>query len=318
MNILILGGAGFVGANLVRRCLKHPENRVTVVDSLEPLLKSTTENLKEVWGKIRFVKADIRNREAMERLVRGKDAIFNCAAQSSHTLSVLDPFFDVSVNCIGNLTLLEAVRRKNKRALIIYPSSSTVIGRASHPVDENHAEAPLDIYSADKSVAEKYYRIYNRVHDIKTVVIRFANLFGPYGKGYPEFGFINYFIAQAAQGKVISIYGSGRQKRTVMYIEDAVDLLYDCVHRKRLIGGLYFAVHKEKHSVIGIANHIVRVFRKGKIRTVPWPKLRQRVETDSMSIVSTKLSQLTGFKPKYTLRRGLEKTKTIIESAEQE
>jgi UDP-glucose 4-epimerase len=314
MNILILGGAGFVGANLVRRCLKNPENRVTVVDSLEPRLKSTIKNLKAVWGKIRFVKADIRNRNAMERLVCRKDAIFNCAAQSSHTLSVLDPFFDVSINCIGNLTLLEAVRRKNKRALIVYPSSSTVIGKASAPVDETSAEAPLDIYSADKSVVEKYYRIYNRVHDLKTIAIRFANLFGPYGKGYPEFGFINYFIAQAAQGKVISIYGSGRQKRTIMYIEDAVDLLYDCVHRKRLIGGLYFAVHKERHSVIRIAKEIVRVFPKGKIRRVPWPDLRRRVETDSMKVVSTKLERLTDFRPRYSLKQGLKKTKEILES----
>ena len=313
MNILILGGAGFVGANLVRRCLKHPKNQVTVVDSLEPRLKSTTENLKEVWGKIRFVKADIRNREAMERLVRTKDVIFNCAAQSSHTLSILDPLFDVSINCIGNLTLLEAVRRKNKRALIIYPSSSTVIGKASAPVDETSTEAPLDIYSADKSVVEKYYRIYNRIHDLRTIVIRFANLFGPYGKGHPEFGFINYFIAQAAQGKVISIYGSGRQKRTIMYIDDAVDLMFKSVLRKRLVGGLYFAIHKERHSVINIAQEVIRIFPKGTIRKIPWPKLRRRVETESMTIVSTKLSQITKWKPRYGFRQGLEKTKSIME-----
>src|SRR3990170_3249049 len=312
MNILILGGAGFVGTNLVRRCLKNPENRVTVVDSLEPRLKSTIKNLIAVWGKSRFIKADRRSREMMERLVRGKDAIFNCAAQSSYTLSVLDPFFDVSINCIGNLTLLEAVRRKNKRALIVYPSSSTVIGKTRTPVDETSAEAPLDIYSPDKSVVEKYYRIYNRVHDLKTIVIRFANLFGPYGKGYPEFGFINYFIAQAAQGKVISIYGSGRQKRTIMYIEDAVDLMIESISRRRLIGGLYFAVHKEKHSVISIANQIVSVFGKGKIRTVPWPKLRQRVETDTMTIVSKKLMRIARFKPKYTLKQGLKKTKAVM------
>ena len=192
MNILVIGGAGFLGSNLVRRCLAEPGNSVTVLDTLDPMLRTTTRNLREVWDRIKFVRGDMADEPLIADLVQGKDVIFNCAAQTSHPLSLQDPIHDAQINCVGNLKLLEAVRLLNPAAVVVYTSSSTVIGRAvGDVIDESHGEKPLDIYSANKGVAEKYYRIYNRVHDLKTVALRFANLYGPYGKGFAEFGFVN-------------------------------------------------------------------------------------------------------------------------------
>ena len=230
MKILILGGAGFLGSNLVRWCLQKGEHKILVVDFLDSRLKSTIDNLWDVIHNIEFIEGDMRNTKLMEKLVKDKDVIINCAAQTSHPLSLNDPFFDAEINCLGNLTLLEAIRKYNKRAKIIYISSSTVIGRSrGNIVTESHRESPLDIYSANKGVAEKYYQIYNRVYDLKTLTLRFANLYGPYGKGFPEFGFVNYFIALAFLNKEITIYGDGSQNRNVMYVEDATDLIYKCI-----------------------------------------------------------------------------------------
>src|SRR5207253_9847598 len=135
-----------------------------------------------------------------------------------------DPLFDAEVNCLGNLKFLDSVRLLNKKAVVVYTSSSTVIGKAvGDVVDETHGEKPLDIYSANKGVAEKYYRIYNRVHDLKTIVLRFANLYGPYGKGHPDFGFVNYFIHLAWNDQEIKLFGSGAQSRNVMFVEDAAE-----------------------------------------------------------------------------------------------
>ena len=195
MKVLIIGGAGFLGSNLVRRCLAEYYCEVTVLDSLDPHLHSTTGNLQDVWSKIRFIRGDIRDETVLAEVVQGQDVIFNCAGQTSHPLSMQYPLLDAEINCLGNLKLLEAVRLLNKDAVVVYTSSSTVIGKALYElVDEDHWERPLEIYSANKGVAEKYYRIYHSFHDLKTVVLRFANLFGPYGKAHPEFGFINYFI----------------------------------------------------------------------------------------------------------------------------
>ncbi len=314
MNILIIGGAGFLGSNLVRRCLADSGNRVSVIDSLDPRLRSTLDSLKDILPKIEFIHGDMRDLSLMEKAVCGKDVIFNCAGQTSHPLSLADPFFDVELNCKGNLALLEAARRNNKNALIIYTSSSTVIGKSfGKVIDEASPEFPLDIYSANKGVAEKYYYIYNKAYDLNTLSLRFANIYGPYGKGYPEFGFVNYFIALADQDKEIQIYGDGRQSRNIMYAHDAVDLLYECIFHKEVFGNLYFAVHREHYSVIDIAREIISVFGKGRIKQTPWPDIRKRIEIDSVTMSGEKLYECLKWQPKYNLRDGLIKTKEIIE-----
>lgn len=317
MNILILGGAGFLGNNLVRKCLGSPKNRVTVIDSLDPKLKSTTFYLKPVWKQIKFIKGDMGDALLMDKAVKNQQVIFNCAAQSSHPLSLADPIFDAKINCLGNLTLLTSVKKNNPKAQIIYASSSTVIGKSSgNTVNEIHAEHPLDIYSANKGVAEKYYRIYHNVFNIRTLSLRFANLYGPFGKADSDFGFINYFISLAHHGLSIPVYGNGRQERNIMYVEDAVNLMYTCIDKPKLSGNIYFAVHREHYSVIEIAKKIITVFGKGRIKKITWPKVRQKVEIGNVNIQAVRLFRETGFKPVYTLTDGLKKTKTIMEKAQ--
>ena len=314
MNILILGGAGFLGSNLVRRCLSDDKNRVTVVDSLDPRLRSSIENLQEVRVSIEFIEGDIRDSSLMESVVEGKEVIFNCAGQTSHPISLSDPLFDVEINCAGNLRVLEAVRKCNKDARIIYTSSSTVIGKAmGDTITETHSEYPLDIYSANKCVAEKYYYIYHKVYGLKTLSLRFANLYGPYGKGYPEFGFINYFIWLAANNQEISIFGDGSQTRNVMYVEDAADLLYNCVFHDSLYGDVFFAAHKEHYSVLEIASEIISVFGRGRLTKKRWPRVRKRIEIGDAIISGAKLYYETQWEPKCNLREGLTKTKQIME-----
>ena len=237
MRILIIGGAGFLGANLVRRCLAEPDVQVTVMDSLDSHLHATTDSLQEVWDRIRFVRGDLRDETVLADLVQNQHVIFNCAAQTSHPLSIQFPLLDADINCMGNLKLLDAVRLLNRDAVVVYTSSSTVIGKAqSELIDENHGEKPLEIYSANKGVAEKYYRIYHSLHGLKTVVLRFANLYGPYGKGFPVFGFMNYFFHLAWRNEEIKIFGTGGQLRNTMYAGDATEILWRAAHEPRLIG----------------------------------------------------------------------------------
>jgi UDP-glucose 4-epimerase len=314
MNILVIGGAGFLGANLVRRCLLDPENRVTVLDSLDPKLRATATNLRSIWNRIRFVRGNMGDEPLIAELVQGQDVIFNCAAQTSHPLSLQDPIHDAEINCVGNLKVLEAIRLLSPSAVVVYTSSSTVIGKAVGAViDESHGEKPLDIYSANKGAAEKYYRIYNRVHDLKTVMLRFANLYGPYGKGYPEFGFVNYFLHLAWTGQEIKVFAPGEQKRNVMYVEDAVEILYRAAFEPRLYGEVYFAAHREHHSVRGIAESILRVFERGTLNLVSWPDERKRIEVDDVQISSELLTSITGFEPRYSLDEGLRRTREVLE-----
>ena len=315
MNVLIIGGAGFVGTNLVRRCLAEENVRVTVMDSLDPHLHSTVSNLQEIWQKIRFVRGDMRDETLMADMVQGQDVIFNCAAQTSHPLSIQYPLLDAEINCLGNLKLLESIRLLNGSARVIYTSSSTVIGKAqTSVVDEEHPEHPLEIYSANKGVAEKYYRIYHTLHDLNTVVLRFANLFGPYGKGLQEFGFINYFIHLARTGQDIRIFGSGSQTRNVLYVEDAVDLLWKAAQEPRLIGGSYFATSEEHLSVGEIAETIVKVFQSGKVIHIDWPDERKRIEVENVVFSSERLRSVIDWKAQYDLESGLRQIRATREN----
>ena len=314
MNVLIIGGAGFVGANLVRRCLAEKSARITVMDSLDPHLHATVSNLKEVWSKIRFVRGDMRDETLLADIVQGQDVIFNCAAQTSHPLSIQYPLLDAEINCLGNLKLLESIRLLNRSAKVIYTSSSTVIGKArTKVVDEDHPEHPLEIYSANKGVAEKYYRIYHTLHDLKTVVLRFANLFGPYGKGFQEFGFINYFIHLARTGQEIRIFGQGSQTRNVLFVADAVELLWRAGQEERLVGGSYLATSEEHLSVEEIAETIVRTFQSGKIIHIAWPEERKRIEVEKVVFSSERLRSLVDWEPQHTLLSGLQRTKEVMD-----
>lgn len=313
MKVLIVGGAGFLGAHTVRRFLRDPENRVTVLDSLEPELHATTAHLQPVWDQITFIRGSMGDEPIIADAVQDQDVIINLAAQTSHPRSLQNPLFDAEINCLGNLKLLEAIRLLNKKAVVVYASSSTVIGRAvGDLVDEDHVERPLDIYSANKGVAEKYYRIYNRVHDLKTIVLRFANLYGPYGKGSPEFGFINYFIDLALRDEEIRIFGSGDQTRNVLYAEDAAGALYVAAKSPELIGEIYFATHEEHLSVAEIAGEITREFGGGRVTYVEWPDERRRIEIDQVRFSSVRLRELVPWRPSYNFKEGLARTKALI------
>lgn len=312
-HILIFGGAGFLGANLVRHCLKESDIQITVVDSLDPALLSTKASLDAVADRITFIQGDLRDITLLKRVIPEQDIIFNCAAQTSHSRSLEDPIFDTEVNCIGNLRLLTAIRDYNPSAVVIYPSSSTVIGKAVNEIiDEQHGEKPLDIYSANKGVAEKYYRIFNRLYDLKTVVLRFANLYGPFGKNNPAFGFANYFIQQTAIGNTITIFGDGNQTRNLMFVDDATDILWKAAFLPQLIGETYFAVHSEHYSVKEVAESIIEIFNSGKLKLTPWPNIRKRMDIENVLISSARLRELTGWKANYTLKEGLKITYSRI------
>ena len=314
MNVLIIGGAGFLGANLVRRCLAEPEVQVTVMDSLDPHLHGTTRHLQEVWPRIRFVRGDMRDETLLAEIVQGQDIIFNCAAQTSHPLSIQYPLLDAEINCLGNLKLLESIRLLNSSARVVYTSSSTVIGKAlTEVVDEDHWERPLEIYSANKGVAEKYYRIYHTIHDLKTVVLRFAHLYGPYGKGYQEFGFINYFIHQAWTDQEIRIFGTGDQSRNVLYVDDATEILWRAAHQPSLLGESWFATGDCHLSVREIAEKIVSVFQRGRVTHIEWPDERKRIEIDRVVFSSQRLRSRVDWTPGYDFDKGLRRIKSILE-----
>lgn len=317
MKLLVIGGAGFLGANLVRRCLAESAATVTVFDSLDPLYGSSPECLEGLGERVTFIQGDIGDPDALAEVVTGQSVIFNCAGQTSHPLSMEKPLLDAEVNCLGNLTLLETVRQRNPQAVVVFASSSTVVGRTgSDLVDETHSERPSDIYSANKGVAEKYYQIFHEVYDLKTVSLRLPNLFGPYGKANPQFGFINYFISLANAGKPITVFGPGQQKRNVLFVEDAAEILWQASNAPQLFGATFFATGDEHPTVQEIAQEIDACFEGGGVETVDWPEKRRRIDVGNVELSSKRLREITGWHPRFTLKTGLQRTKDRLASSD--
>lgn len=309
MRILITGGSGFLGTYLVKQVLRNPNSEVTVLDSLEFPLGSLPENLKPVWDRITYIRGSICNNKLLKELVPYQDIIYHCAAQTSHILSIQDPKADAEVNAEGTLKLLETLRFFNREAVLVYPSTTSVIGKPQQKVvDESHPLNPADIYSVHKVLSERYLISYAKFHGIRMVILRFGNLYGAYGRMQPEYGFINHFIHQAINHKTLQIYGSGDQIRNVMFAEDAADLMERAALKKELHGAFWFATSPYHLSVQKIAQQIMEVFQSGSLSHVDWPEERRQIEVGPVHFSSAALAAKIGPVGPTSFVKGLQKT----------
>lgn len=314
-KILITGGLGFIGSNLAHKCLELGAE-VTIYDCLDPRSGGNLYNVHDIQDYIEIYYNDILNFDQVSQKIIKKDIIFNCAASTSHPFSMREPWIDLDVNGRGVINLLEAIRRFNQDVKLIHVGTTTQLGKLQYqPADEKHPEFPTDIYSANKSVSEKYVLIYSNTYQIRVVVVRLSNVFGPRASIHsPEFTFNNYFIGLALQDKVINIFGEGKQKRNTIYVEDAVEALIIASQTDRISGEALFAVGDKHHSVAQIAEETIRYIGTGSINYIEWPKERKSIEVGDAIISNQKIKEVLGWTPQYSLVDGLINTKEYYEA----
>jgi UDP-glucose 4-epimerase len=318
-KVSITGGLGFIGSNLARKCLELGA-RVTIFDCLDPRSGGNIYNIHDIKDSIELCYHDILNFGEVCRHIDNKDIIINCAASTSHPFSMREPWIDLEVNSRGVINLLEAIRRFNKGAKFIHIGTSTQLGNLKYtPADEDHPEFPTDIYSANKSVSEKYVLIYANAHHLRCTVLRLSNVYGPRASIHsPEFTFNNYFIGLALQDKEINIFGDGAQKRNVIYVSDAVDAIVTASQSENVNGETFFAVGDKHYSVTEIAEATVRYIGKGRVKFIPWPHDRKATEIGDAIISNKKIRARLNWNPVFDLKAGLIKTREYYEGCELE
>jgi UDP-glucose 4-epimerase len=211
-GILVTGGAGFVGATLVRR-LVTSGYRVRVLDNL------TTGDPAHLDGvDAELVKGDIRDVAAMDDALSGMAAIIHLAAAGSVIGSVQDPVTNFEVNAIGTFRVLDAARRAGVERVVLASTGGALIGDATPPVSERSLPKPISPYGASKLAGEGYAHAFAKTYAVRTVAIRFGNVYGPWCAR--KRGVLNVFFESIHSGAPLIIYGDGSSSRDYVHVDD--------------------------------------------------------------------------------------------------
>ncbi|MBX3192395.1 MAG: NAD-dependent epimerase/dehydratase family protein [Labilithrix sp.] len=247
MTVLVTGGAGFIGANVVDRLLQGGE-RVRILDDLSrPGVEKNLQWLDERHhGRFELMRADVRDPAVVRDAVNDTTHVFHFAAQVATPASLFEPIADFAINARGTLNLLEAIRAQPSRPSLIYTSSSKVYGTladlplragplryeprdivlAATGVDEKRPLAFHGPHGCSKGAADQYVLDYAHTFGLRAVVFRLSCVYGPRQRGHEDQGWVSHFLTHALRREPITIFGDGKQVRDLLYIDDLVDAFW--------------------------------------------------------------------------------------------
>jgi UDP-glucose 4-epimerase len=217
LNILVTGGAGFIGSHITDAYIAEGHN-VIVVDNLSGGF------LENINTKAKFYQLDIRSEKLEDVFQKEKiDVVNHLAAQMDVRRSVTDPKFDASVNVLGGLNIFESARKHRVKKIIFSSTGGAIYGEQDYfPADEEHPTRPLSPYGITKLCTEKYLFFYKAVYGINYVILRYANVYGPRQNPHGEAGVVAIFCNKMLKGEQPVINGDGKQTRDYTFVDDVV------------------------------------------------------------------------------------------------
>lgn len=300
MNILVTGGAGFIGSHIAERLL-HDGHTVTILDDL------SFGHEKNIPENAQFWQGDIRG-DLNGLFSEGQfDLIFHTAAQKSVRVSYNEPIEDADINILGTINLCEAARKHGVANMVFLSSGGTVYGDA---VDFPTAEyAPIDApspYTASKIAAEVYMQYYWRQYDLHTITLRLANVYGPRQDPAGEAGVVAIFTSRLLAGEPARIYGAGTQTRDYIYIDDVTELCSMIAQQpEALEPGSYNVGTGVETSVLDVAaavQHAIGVEEMQEhVEAVPGELQRSALDIG-------KIGEYLDWQPHITFGEGIQKT----------
>lgn len=300
MRTVVTGGAGFIGSNLCEELVREGHDVII----LDDLTTGKEENIKEFKDRVKFVKGSITNFELLKEVFRDVRCVFHQAAIPSVQRSVDDPLATNEVNVKGTLNVLIAAR-DSKVEKVVYASSSSVYGDTPDlPKKEEMKTNPKSPYAVSKLTGEEYCTVFSEVYGLKTVSLRYFNVYGPRQDPYSDYAaVIPRFITMVLKNKPPIIYGDGNQTRDFTFVKDAVKA--NILAMEKNAEGIFNIASGKRISINELAHEVIKMLGEDleTIHTEP----RKGDIRHSLADISSAKREL-GYELEYTLERGLKAT----------
>jgi UDP-glucose 4-epimerase len=300
MKYLITGGAGFIGSHLADALAG--DHDLVLIDNLS---NGKEENIRHlVESGVTFIRGSITDPSLLEKSMEGVDGVFHQAAVVSVPRSLSDPVATNEANVTGTLRVLVAAREAGVKA-VVYASSSSVYGDSPVlPKREEMPAVPKSPYAVSKVAGEHYMRVFSELYGLRTVSLRYFNVFGPrQDPDSPYAAVIPRFITRILTGEPVVIYGDGGQTRDFTYVRDVVQGNLRAMESGAR--GVFNLACGERNSILGLARTIMDI--TGKVVPVHHADPRPGDIRDSLADISAARERLK-YAPGYNLRTGLEET----------
>lgn len=296
LKVLVTGGAGFIGSNIVDLLVEN-DMSVVVVDNL------SSGKLENVNDRAKFYKCDIRERRIFEVIeIENPEVVIHNAAQISVRNSVEDPENDASINILGSINLFEACRKHNVKKIIFASSGGTVYGeQVAFPADEEHQTKPICPYGVAKLSVEKYLYYYYVIFGIKYIALRYANVYGPRQDPHGEAGVVAIFSEKILAGDQPIINGDGKQTRDYVYVGDAA-LANLLAINSNFVGELNIGTGIET-NVIEIFNILRDISGREDLSELHGPAKEGEQRRSVLSYKKAK--EILGWQPQVKINEGL-------------
>ena len=326
-SVLVTGGSGFIGTNMTHHLLEKGE-RVVVLDNLSrPNVTKNLEWLRKQYGQqLQVMVSDIRNPHTVTQAIDKAKHVYHFAAQVAVTTSVTEPRQDFDINLLGTMNLLEAIRKREEKPSLLFTSTNKVYGHlesfgleetdtAYVPKDKDNRngldeDTPLEFYSpygCSKGAADQYVCDYARIYGIEAVVFRMSCIYGPHQFGTEDQGWVAHFLLQALREQPITLYGTGKQVRDLLYVEDLIDAMELARKNMKKLSGQAFNMGGGADNAVSLIEVIDMIKELHQtpldVRFGKWrPGDQQYYVSDTH-----KFQLATGWKPKVGYQEGIER-----------
>ncbi|HEV7232497.1 MAG TPA: NAD-dependent epimerase/dehydratase family protein [Bacteroidia bacterium] len=301
-EVLITGGAGFVGSNLAKMIRNEHGAKVTILDDF------FTGSEKNLTGlDVEVVKGSVLNADLLMAHTRNKDVIFHLAARNI-IASSQNPYEDLTNNIIGTYNVLQACKQ-NQVKRMVYTSTSSVYGNAKHiPVNEDDGINLLNFYSVSKYAGEGYAKTFYEQYNLPVSIVRYSNVFGiNQAPSNPYCGVIGKFIQKALTGEPLLIHGDGEQTRDYTFVEDACRATILAALDQKAIGEVFNIGTGVETSVNNLAKAVLEI-TGGKSEHIQYIDKRDIDNIRRRVLNIEKIRYKLKFFPQITLKDGLART----------